>query len=116
MIRLFSIAPIVALALALTGCAGLETAFPLTSAGYKERGIVGAVSGFASGAQAICQTLDGEEIAVALDVSAADLGATDALEKIRAKRRAACVSVGAVGVLADGVVVPLTSPPAAPAE
>ena len=109
MIRLFLVAPLVALAIALTGCTGLETAFPLTSAGYKGGGIVGAVSGYASGVQAVCMTLDGEEVVVALDMFAADLGAADGLEKIREKRREVCGAVGAVAVLVDGVAVPLTA-------
>lgn len=113
--RALIVAPLLALLIALSGCEFLEGAFPLTSAGYREGGIVGAVGGFASGAQAICRKLDGEEVTLALDVSAADLGATDALERVRAKRRAACSSIGAVSVLVDGVAVPLTSAPVPPA-
>ena len=92
----------------------LEQAFPLTSNGFNTGGIVGAVSGFSFGVQAICRTLDGHETVVPVDMSPADMAAPDRLEKIREKRRAVCASFGTAAVPVDGVAVPLTSAPVAP--
>lgn len=93
----------------LAACETFKTAFPRTAAGYRDGGVVGAVQGAASGLLAICRTLDGEEIKVALDLAAADLGATDSLERIRRARLAACRSIGAASLIVDGLAVPVTA-------
>jgi hypothetical protein len=107
--RLFLTLPLLAIVVALSGCGGAGAAFPLTSNGYEQGGIVGAVSGFNIGVQAVCRQLDSEETVAAANLSAGDFGAAKDLEKIRVRRRSICLSVGTVGLLVDGVIVPLTA-------
>jgi hypothetical protein len=94
-------------ALGLAGCDALEDAFPRTTAGFRDGGIVGAFQGAAAGALAICATLDGEEVRVLVDLTAAEFGAEDSVAAIRARRIDACRKAGAASALVDGVAIPL---------
>ncbi|PKQ00465.1 MAG: hypothetical protein CVT73_24700 [Alphaproteobacteria bacterium HGW-Alphaproteobacteria-12] len=98
--------PVLALG-ALAGCAVLEAAFPRTAEGFRQGGIVGAIGGFAEGVLTVCGTLDGEEVRLLVDVTAAEFGAGDGLAHVREMRMDACRKVGAVSALIDGVAVPL---------
>lgn len=95
------------LVLGLAGCEVLKDAFPRTTAGFRDGGIVGALQGFGSGVLAVCATLDGEEVRVLAEVTAAEFGAEDLVAHVRALRVDACRKVGAASALIDGVAVPL---------
>lgn len=78
----------------LAGCEAFETAFPRTSTGFYEDGIVGAVSGASSGlveiGDVICTTAGLPNVVISANVAAVLLEKEWELASRREKRKAIC--------------------------
>ena len=89
------------IAIALAGCDAARVIAPQTTAGFESNGILGALDGASGAILAKCQTLDGQELRVAIDTVGETTGKGELVDRVRAARKKACATAARVSAFVD---------------